>query len=49
MFWEQHFVDNCELYLTMLDIELAHDPWVKFITHDKNYNFYLGHTTTQTL
>ena len=25
-FWKQHFVDTCELYLTMLDTDLAHDP-----------------------
>ena len=23
---KQHFVGTCELYLTMLDTELAHDP-----------------------
>ena len=43
-FWKQHFVDTCELYLTMLDTELAHDPYIKFVAHDVNYNFYLGHT-----
>ena len=25
-FTKQHFVDTCELYLAMLDTELAHDP-----------------------
>ena len=33
----------------MLDTELAHDPEIKFVTHDKNYNFYLGHTAMQAL
>ena len=23
---KQHFVDTCELYLTMLDTDFAHDP-----------------------
>ena len=46
---KQHFVDTCELYLTMLDTNLAHDPKTKFVTHDVNYNFYLGHIDMQTL
>ena len=46
---KQHSIDNCELYLTMLDTELAYNPWIKFVTLDVNYNFYLGHTAMQTL
>ena len=33
----------------MLDTELAHDPKIKFVTHDVIYNFYLGHTAMQTI
>jgi hypothetical protein len=33
----------------MLDTELAHDPSIKFVTLDENYNFYLGHIAMQTL
>ena len=33
----------------MLGTDLAHDPWIKFVTHDVNYNFYLGHTAMQKL
>ena len=47
MFWKYHFVDICELYLIMLDNDLAHDPKIKFVSQDVNYNFYLGHIAMQ--
>ena len=33
----------------MLDTDSAHDLETKFVTHDKNYNFYLGHIAMQAL
>ena len=46
---KQHFVDTCELFLSMLCTELDLDPKIKIVTLVKYYNFYLGHTAMQTL
>ena len=46
---KQHFVDTCELFLSMLCPELDLGPKINVVTLVNYYNFYLGHTAMQTI
>ena len=46
---KQHFLATNDLILSILNTELDLDPKIKVVTLVKYYNFYLGHTTMQTI
>ena len=40
-------MDFCDPNSSMLGVELAYDPKIKFVTLLKYYNFVLGYTSMQ--
>ena len=44
-----HFVETCDLFLSVLCTKCDLDPKIKVVTLVKYYKFYLGHIAMQTI